>query len=141
MQKVLTSHAFVLGLIILISIFHFFGLYYGWYEHVRHFDKFHHFLGGFWIPAFVAYLYRARAKPFGGSDSSFTHVLLAIGLGVTAGVLWEFFEFSLDQMFAPGGPPAVQGNLADTMGDLAMDFLGAAAYGVLYSRSSRGEER
>lgn len=55
-------------------------------------------------------------------------VLLTTALGVTAGVVWEFFEWAV-KTFVPGTMMVV--GYTDTVGDLAMDTLGAVVAGLL----------
>ena len=48
--------------------------------------------------------------------------LMAFGLAVTVGVLWEVFEFAMDRTF---GLNMQKSGLDDTMGDLMVDVIGA----------------
>ncbi|WP_071673381.1 hypothetical protein [Nioella nitratireducens] len=54
--------------------------------------------------------------------------LLAATIGITFGVLWEIFEFSMDQAF---GLNMQKSGLPDTMGDLIVDVIGAGFGGGL----------
>lgn len=51
---------------------------------------------------------------------------IAICLAIAAGTLWELFEFGMDQVF---GLSMQKSGLADTMGDLAVNVLGAGLGG------------
>jgi hypothetical protein len=53
--------------------------------------------------------------------------LFAFSFSVAIGALWEIFEFSLDQLF---GLNTQRSGLPDTMGDLIIDSLAAAAAAV-----------
>jgi len=58
--------------------------------------------------------------------------LIAFSFAVTIGVLWEIFEFGMDQFF---GLNMQKSGLLDTMGDLIVDVIGAsvgALAGYLY---------
>ncbi|MFO7921165.1 hypothetical protein DZD18_15120 [Rhodobacteraceae bacterium W635] len=60
--------------------------------------------------------------------------VLAMSFGVMIGVLWEIFEFAMDQVF---GMNMQKSGLMDTMGDLIVDVIGAGfggAMGALYMR-------
>ena len=60
--------------------------------------------------------------------------LLAASIGIMIGVLWEVFEFTMDQTF---GMNMQKSGLADTMGDLIVDVVGAGfggSMGALYLR-------
>jgi ABC-type Fe3+-siderophore transport system permease subunit len=63
---------------------------------------------------------RIEAKPFFIS-------LFAVCFSVFFGVIWEIFEFSMDQLF---GFNMQKSGLTDTITDLAMDVLGAIAAGT-----------
>ncbi|MDF1621505.1 hypothetical protein [Pseudothioclava nitratireducens] len=49
--------------------------------------------------------------------------LIAFCVAVTIGVLWEIFEFGMDQLF---GMNMQKSGLMDTMGDLIVDVIGAS---------------
>lgn len=53
--------------------------------------------------------------------------LLAFCFAVTIGVIWEVFEFSMDQAF---GMNMQKTGLMDTMGDLIVDVIGAGIAGI-----------
>ncbi len=53
-------------------------------------------------------------------------VLAALGVGVGLGLAWEFFELAI----------GIIGGLNDTLLDLAMDLIGAAAAGIWIARSA-----
>ena len=68
-------------------------------------------------------------------------VLLTTALGVTAGVVWEFYEWAIDT-FAPGTMIIV--GYTDTIGDLAMDTLGSVVAGlflVMWAKLGFGTEQ
>jgi uncharacterized membrane protein YjdF len=69
--------------------------------------------------------------------------LFAFAFAVTAGVLWEIFEFAADQLFGMQMQKPMLGDpsgLTDTMWDLIVDALGAAlisAFGWWHMKSDR----
>ena len=65
---------------------------------------------------------------------------MAFAIAVSIGVLWEIFEFSMDQAF---GLNMQKSGLIDTMWDLIVDVIGAffgawAGYGFLQGRDKSG---
>ena len=54
--------------------------------------------------------------------------LIAFCVAVTIGVLWEIFEFAMDQTF---GLNMQKSGLVDTMGDLIVDVIGASIGGLI----------
>ena len=61
--------------------------------------------------------------------------LLATSVGVMIGVLWEVFEFAMDQAF---GLNMQKSGLPDTMGDLIVDVFGASFGGLMGGLYLRG---
>ena len=57
-----------------------------------------------------------------------------VGIVIGIGVMWEFHEFILNQVF---NSLKFQGDNIDTMKDLLMDTLGGMAAAVLYSFRGR----
>lgn len=62
--------------------------------------------------------------------------LLAFCFAVTIGVIWEVFEFAMDQIF---GLNMQKSGLVDTMGDLIVDIIGAGIGGVTGALYLRGK--
>jgi len=62
--------------------------------------------------------------------------LLAFCFAVTIGVIWEVFEFSMDQAF---GMNMQKSGLMDTMGDLVVDVIGAGIAGITGALYLRGQ--
>lgn len=63
---------------------------------------------------------------------------IAVCLAIAAGTVWELFEFGMDQTF---GLSMQKSGLPDTMGDLAVNVIGAViggASGALYLAGRRG---
>ena len=109
----------------LVALF-FLGYTGGWWGGRWYFDTgntYVHVLGGFFIALLVASYYASEFSALPQPLRFFC--ILAIVMGV--GVLWEFHEYALGQLFSI----PLQGDLADTMKDLLMDTLGGAAGGLL----------
>jgi len=110
------------------------------YKHVWWWDKLLHTLSGVGLGligfAIIYYIYRLRrftASPFLIAIFSFT-------FAVTFGVLWELFEFMMDNNF---GTNMMRSGLHDTMWDLVVDSVGAllasiAAYTYVKHKEKKG---
>lgn len=126
---------FVLFTIVIIYFFSVFGTL---FISVPWIDIPLHFLGGVWIASIFAWLFPEvrfnNPKFFINKLPPFViNFLLVIAFTVLVGVLWEFFEFSLDVLMVFRGYSEIfQGDLVDTMGDLLMDILGGLTLGVVY---------
>lgn len=77
-----------------------------------------HFLGG----CIVAWFFIACFKKEEKKMSRLAWPLLIIGGTAAVGVVWEFYEWTMDTFVFPG---QFMGGLNDTLLDLAMDLLGA----------------
>lgn len=87
---------------------------------------------GFGILGFVVMLYLTQSSKIQASPSLITVFSFSFALAV--GVLWEIFEFSIDQLF---GLNMQKSGLRDTMSDLIVDALGAflaSVNGYVYLR-------
>jgi hypothetical protein len=91
-----------------------------------------HFLGGVAMCFFLARMVRPLLPATPGARTLLLECLLAGGLTVTAAVVWEFAEFALDHAAGTN----LQVSLANTMQDLALGIVGAAAWlGTIVSRA------
>jgi hypothetical protein len=80
-----------------------------------------HLLGGAALAYFFFHAY--RIFEVSGSARPLVAYALAFSLACTVGVLWEIAEFALDELTGS----ALQESLGETMHDLLLDVLGAAA--------------
>lgn len=107
------------------------------YERIPYFDKVLHFTGGFVLAMILTLLLYREQKTM----SPYAFTLLVVSTATLIGVLWEHAEF-LSGYFTQNHFPLIYryfhgGNLRDTLGDLALDILGALTFMELYVRSSR----
>lgn len=93
----------------------------GFYDHFWWWDAVLHFssalvfgLIGFSILYVLYYQGKLDTDPF-------VIAMFAFSFAISIGVLWEVFEFGMDQLFGLNMQPST----TDTMGDLIMDSLGA----------------
>jgi hypothetical protein len=93
-----------------------------------------HFAGGVAIGYFISRAFRRLPRESARRGRVVVLELLLIGsLTASAAVLWEFAEFTVDQLFASN----VQVSLANTMRDLAMGVAGGALCILVRSRRLR----
>jgi hypothetical protein len=141
MATFITSSRFILSLIILIFVLNSLALYSGWYTTTNPIDKLYHVLGGFWLGALLFYLRRVWAGLIVFSDSFWGRMIAVLAAAALVGLGWEFFEFGIDTLLAPPGTHIAQGDLVDTMGDLAGDLFGAFIFALLYTFGSREQKK
>lgn len=115
-------------LLYLILILHILGNILGWFYTVPNFDTLLHFLGGFWIAMASVYFLKRYAKDlFRGHK--LVEILFLVGVTMTIGFAWEFYEFLADS-FIFNKTLLMQQSITDTMTDLLADFVGALVYSL-----------
>ena len=105
---------------LVILILYILALALGWFETIEWFDILMHFLGGGW----VAYVFFLLFRSFFAENYHIREwgklLIIALSFVSFIGVLWEFFEFGVTEVFGV----YLQGSLPDTMGDLCVDLIG-----------------
>ncbi|MBN2197651.1 hypothetical protein JW698_00415 [Candidatus Wolfebacteria bacterium] len=127
----MASPKFVLGLVILIAIFHILGTIYSWYWIIGYFDMLMHFSGGFWLASLFLFFFLPKITII--KYKTFIQAVLTVSFSAFVGVLWEFFEFGLS-FFILGDNFSgfIQHGLPDTLSDLVFDILGGFACFCIY---------
>lgn len=121
-----TLTPFIVGLLVL-AVGIFFGVWWGLYDTIPHFDKMVHVLGGGVTAWFVLALMQREITHMTG----WKQALALVGISMLIGVAWEWAEFASN--YAQYSHPTWYfyfhgGDLADTMIDLAADTLGAVVF-------------
>ena len=98
---------------------------------------FMHFSGGTSVALMV--IYGISYWDFGSAvrDQKLLTASLVLGLTALAGIVWEFYEFLLDNVFMGFLNHLAQPGLRDTMMDLGFDVLGALSILIIYWISKR----
>jgi hypothetical protein len=119
-----------------------FSLYYTF----AYWDVFLHFSSGIMLGMFgsILLLNFLEKKKCETLISPMFVALVAVGFALSIGVVWEFYEFSADNLLGlnmqkcllqNGIPRVGEAALMDTMKDLMMDFLGGTTAAILAFRS------
>lgn len=135
MRKLISSPYLLIGLVWLMAVLNFFGLYLGWYWQDWHYDKISHLLGGFFVGSVFFYFFQKKPTALDLKKNWLITFTLVLGFAALIGVGWEFLEFTLDQILGIGQkvtPLIAQGNVADTIGDLLFDLLGSGFFAIVY---------
>ena len=111
----------VLGILSLIILIFWVGIFSQWDLKFWWFDVVLHFLGGAFCLAFFEYFFGERIAIL-GNRVFLVRLIVGLGFAALIGVAWEWFEFALD--FLNRGK-LLQPSLTDTMQDLLNDLLGA----------------
>jgi len=128
------------AIICLIAVFllNLVGMYFNWYEFFW-FDMVLHYLGGF----FIALLFYHYLRPHFLPNVKLHNFLVLVGAVMFIGVVWEFFEYILNQTAREAAQAAFglrvdfMGDMNDTMTDLLMDMLGGFTIAGLHLGRSR----
>lgn len=87
-------------------------------------DIFFHVLGGFSAAhGFLNWLKHSETKKFVKLNSTLAKLIVVLSLVTTVAVVWEFHEFVLQHYTGIEMQPSI----ADTMADLLLGMIGAAA--------------
>lgn len=89
-----------------------------------------HFSGGIFVGLFaIWFIFNKANLPMQKEKLPFYIIfILVVSFAALIGVLWEFYEFTLDEITGYKSSKIVmQENLKDTMGDLFFDLLGAVS--------------
>lgn len=123
----LTYPVMALGIVFFVGVF--VSTTFHVYDRFNHFDKLMHFAGGFAVAWFVCAMYARELRMMHPSK----FVLLLVAVTTLVGVLWEFAEF-LSNTYAVNFPVLHKylygGGIADTLGDLLTDALGALVFSL-----------
>ena len=111
------------------------------YERFPYIDTLLHLLGGAAIAWFVSSLFERDTQRL----SKPALIAFLVGVTTLVGVFWEFAEYYSNRNFREALPIVYRyfhgGDLADTLGDLAADIVGAALLAVpLVSSLKRAAE-
>lgn len=123
---------FVMCALIFGEIFNFYYAFWWW-------DAALHTLSGFVIAlvAFIIVKQLNEAIDIRVTLSPFFVALFAVSFSMAVGVVWEIFEFSMDQFF---GTAMQKSGLVDTMWDLIVCTIGSVVVGVMgYVYLKRGK--
>lgn len=111
----------VFGLFALIAFMHAAGFQWSLYFYYWWYDIIMHLLGGLAVALLTGYVFflRRRKEDMPARRQVLITTFVSIAI---IGILWEIFEFAVDQYFILHGFDAL-----DTMGDLVNDTIGAYA--------------
>lgn len=127
--------------IYLIFVFfaHFLGSIVDLYHYINGYDKVMHFLSGM-LSALVGFVLLIKMGEFKRKKPLFSIVfILAISLSI--GALWEFYEFTADNLFGKDAQNVLTTGVDDTMWDMIMAFLGASIVAAQYYYESYRKKR
>jgi succinate dehydrogenase hydrophobic anchor subunit len=111
----------LLALLCLIAIVNAAAVYWHLYFYLWWLDIPMHVLGGLWVALFALAWYYRSPYPKQKESSPLFVMMFAVAVTMVVGVGWELFELSAQTFIER----ADVHDLADTLGDLVNDFIGA----------------
>ncbi len=106
-----------------IVVAHYVFFFTDWYSSHYVLDRAMHCAAGAWTAAFGMYFFFTQGR-LSAAKGAYA-ALAVLGFAALTGVVWEFHEFVSD-LFITDPARVMQFSVADTMGDLFFDLLGAS---------------
>lgn len=102
------------------------------------YDDAMHVTGGIWAAFFsVSVFIEWQRRGFISFQSRFVYVTCIIAFVFMIGVVWEWYEFGLDEYFIRRYGNPRQMELLDTLGDLASDVTGAILFLAWHQKKNK----
>jgi len=100
-----------------------------------------HLIGGFSMGLLFLYFGEENLRLSGAGKNFLFSIITIAAFAVLIGVFWEFAEFSYDKLFPElSAQFPTQPSVADTIGDLFLDFLGGLLLAGIYCNSKLYKE-
>lgn len=111
--------------IYLIFVFfaHFLGSIVDLYHYINGYDKVMHFLSGM-LSALVGFIILVKMSDYKKQKTLFV-IIFVMAVSLSIGALWEFYEFTADNLFGKDAQNVLTTGVDDTMWDMIMAFFGA----------------
>lgn len=103
-----------------------------WYWLIGGLDLVMHLLGGLFIGSSTLYIYYQSRYIEPKHFSSLFVFFLVLTATAFVGVLWEFFEFIIDQYVTAVSYLSFSGGVQDTLSDLLADLIGSIIAGLIF---------
>lgn len=122
--------------IYLIFVFfaHFLGSIINFYHLIMYYDKVMHLLSGL-LSALLGFVLLVKMKHYKKKNILFT-IIFVIAFTLSIAVLWEFYEFTADNLFSKDAQNVLTTGVDDTMWDMIMAFFGSIIVTFEYLREA-----
>lgn len=111
-----------------VLVLHTFATVSGLYWQISRLDNVLHFLGGMSIAAAsIHFLFLAERRKYIAIHNWFIQIFIIIAVVALAAVTWESMEYVIDHAIAS----QMQGDLTDTMSDIALALCGGGIVGII----------
>ena len=119
-------------LIYLVFIFfaHFLGTILNFYYKIKIYDKLMHGISGI-MSSVLAVVILAKTKSI-KNNSLWMKILFIISITLTIASMWEFFEFTCDNIFSKDAQRVMLTGVDDTMLDMIYAFFASIIFSIIY---------
>ena len=121
--------------LIFIIFAHFLGTILNFYYKIGIYDKAMHGLSGV-MTSILAIIILVKSKCY-EKNPIWVNVLFIISITLTVAALWEFFEFTNDNIFGKDAQKVLTTGVDDTMLDMISAFAGSIIFSVIYIIESK----
>ncbi len=129
----ITNKKFILTNAVLLILSQVAYIKFEWFKNIPFIDSPMHFLGGVLVVSLFLYFFEVRQDLFFLPENKMVSLIIIVSFAALIGLLWEFYEYSVEYYFLKLGGVSVLGiTLSDTLSDLFFDLLGGLAAGILY---------
>ena len=125
--------SWTLKIILLVFALNTAGSFLYWYSIFPWFDNFMHFLGGFWVAVAAYALFYKMISGQGNKWMKFLFIILWV---LFIGLLWEVYEFGVQDLIKATGIASIP----DSISDLVFDTLGGIAAFLFISKKLKSHE-
>lgn len=109
---------------------HFLGSIIDLYHCINGYDKIMHFLSGM-LSALIGFVILIKMGEYKKKKPLFC-VIFIIAISLSIGSLWEFYEFTADNLFGKDAQNVFTSGVDDTMWDMILAFFGATIVAMQY---------
>lgn len=114
----------------------FIGSVLGGYGTLKRWDTFMHTISGFiFMMLFLLLLFIVFHRYKAVQVPLWVYFIFAFALSLTTGIVWEIYEFGLDQFFGMNTQHAIDTGVFDTMKDVVCNTTGALASSFIFYKS------
>lgn len=116
--------------IIFVFFAHFLGSIVDLYHIIPSYDKVMHFLSGV-LSALLGFIILIKMNRYQKKNVWF-NIIFMIAITLSIAALWEFYEFTFDQLFGRDAQNVITTGTGDTMMDMIMAFIGSIFVSISY---------
>ena len=127
--KIDISETTIFAYLTFVFLAHLLGSIYNFYSLFSWYDKFTHFLSGI-LTSILSLIILDKFKI---KKSKIFNIIFIIAITLSIASLWEFYEFTCDNLFIKDAQKVIKTGVDDTMLDMIAAFIGSVIFSIIYS--------